>query len=162
MIRLPADTSIRPATPADAGTIATQRGQMFVEMGDLTPEAATAEHGVWAAWLAQALESGGYVGFVAQHGAEVVAGVGLMLHPRMPTSTDPSQWRVYVMNMYVEPTHRRRGLAEALMGEVLAWARSRDLPGLVLHAAPMGRALYERLGFRTHPSPELRLTLESA
>jgi GNAT superfamily N-acetyltransferase len=52
-----------------------------------------------------------------------------------------------VINVYTEPAYRRRGLARALMHEVLAWARDTRLESLVLHAAPAGRALYEALGF---------------
>ena len=42
------------------------------------------------------------------------------------------------------------------MHEVLAWARQARIEGLVLHAAPAGRALYEQLGFAA--TNEMRFT----
>lgn len=157
---VPPGYSLRAAIPADAGTIARQRGRMFVDMGDLTPAGAEAQQEVWTAWLRGALASGEYVGIVAQQGGEVVGGVGLMFFPRIPSPKDPATRRAYVLNMSVEPAHRRQGLAEALMGAVLAEVRARGLRSVTLNAAPMGRALYERLGFRVAGTPEMRLTLE--
>jgi GNAT superfamily N-acetyltransferase len=52
-----------------------------------------------------------------------------------------------VVNVFTESAWRRRGVAELLMREVLAWAREQRLDRLVLHASADGRRLYERLGF---------------
>lgn len=157
---LPVPYTLRPATPADAPTIAVQRERMFSDMGhDPDPDPA-AQRALSAAWLARAIPAGEYLGWVVEAQGALVAGVGVMFQPRMPTVADQSAQRAYVMNMYVAPDHRRRGLAEALMRAVLDACRQRGLPNLTLHAAPMGRALYERLGFRPHSSPELRLVLE--
>ena len=52
-----------------------------------------------------------------------------------------------VLNVYTEPAWRRRGLGERLLRHLLAWAESRALASLVLHASPDARPLYERLGF---------------
>jgi GNAT superfamily N-acetyltransferase len=52
-----------------------------------------------------------------------------------------------VLNVYTEPTWRRRGVAKLLMQHLLAWAADSGLDTLVLHASRDGRPLYERLGF---------------
>jgi GNAT superfamily N-acetyltransferase len=52
-----------------------------------------------------------------------------------------------VLNVYTEPAWRRRGVAEALMRQVIRWAESERLDRLVLHASDEGRPLYQRLGF---------------
>ena len=52
-----------------------------------------------------------------------------------------------VLNVYTELAWRRRGVAELLMRELLAWSRVRGLARLVLHASTEGRPLYEKLGF---------------
>ncbi|MGH7561050.1 MAG: GNAT family N-acetyltransferase [Gemmatimonadales bacterium] len=52
-----------------------------------------------------------------------------------------------VLNVYTEPPWRRRGIARALMQRIIEWARAEQVDGLVLHAAPDGRVLYEELGF---------------
>jgi GNAT superfamily N-acetyltransferase len=52
-----------------------------------------------------------------------------------------------VLNVYVEPHWRRRGLARRLMQEILEWAPTAGVARLVLHASREGRPLYEALGF---------------
>jgi len=160
-MKAPQGYTLRPATPADAPAIARQRGQMFVDMDTLTPEAAAAEVPLWTDWLRGALTSGEYVGILAERGGEVVGGAGLMFFPRIPTLKDPATRKAHVLNVSVDPEHRRRGLAEALMRAVLDEVRARDLRSITLNAAPLGRRIYERLGFTEVKAPELRLTLEA-
>lgn len=161
-MRLPRGYRMRAATPADAAIIAAQRGQMFVDMGNLTPLAAEAQQAQWTGWLQGALISGNYLGFLIEREGEVVGGVGLMFFPKIPTLKDPATRQAHVLNMSVGPDHRRRGLAEALMHAALAEVRAQGLRSVTLNAAPLGRRLYERLGFREAANPELRLTLAEA
>ena len=60
-----------------------------------------------------------------------------------------------MVNVFVDPAWRRRGLARELMEAVIAWGRSEGLARLVLHASADGRPLYEELGFE--PTSEMRL-----
>ncbi|MDL2343470.1 GNAT family N-acetyltransferase [Deinococcus sp. MIMF12] len=159
-MRLPAGYALRPATPADAPAVARQRAQMFVDMGTLTPEAAAPEVPLWTDWLRGALASGEYVGLLAEWEGTVVGGAGLMFFPRIPTLKDPATRKAHVLNVSVDPAHRRRGLAGALMGAALEEVRARGLRQVTLNAAPLGRPIYERLGFVESTHPELRLTLE--
>lgn len=152
--------TLRRATPADAPAVARQRAQMFVDMGTLTPEAAAPEVPLWTDWLRGALASGEYVGVLAEWEGTVVGGAGLMVFPKMPTTADPATQKGHVLNVSVDRVHRRQGLAEALMEAVLEEVRARGLRQVTLNAAPMGRRIYERLGFAESTHPELRLTLE--
>jgi ribosomal protein S18 acetylase RimI-like enzyme len=61
-----------------------------------------------------------------------------------------------VLNVYVEPAWRLRGVAEALMRAVLDALTERGIGHVVLHASDDGRRLYERLGFV--PTNEMRLS----
>lgn len=151
---------LRLATPEDAPTIALHRGQMFVDMGSLTPGGAAAQQQLWTQWLEQTLSAGEYVAFLAEQADEVVAGVGIMFMPKIPTLKDPAMLKAHILNMYVSPEHRRQGLAEALMRAALQEIHQRGLRSVSLNAAPMGRRIYERLGFIESSSPEMRLTLE--
>ncbi|PTA68806.1 GNAT family N-acetyltransferase [Deinococcus arcticus] len=150
---------IRRAVPGDAPGIAAHRAQMFTDMGDLTREAAQAQLGLWADWLAGAIEKGEYVGFVAEQSGQPLGSAGLMFHPKPPTTEDPATLRAYVLNVYVAPEGRRQGLAEALMRAVLTEVETRGLRTVTLHASAQGRSIYERLGFTEAPHPELRLIL---
>lgn len=71
---------------------------------------------------------------------------------------EPRNWKElrdeagFVHDILVAEGHRKEGIAEALMNEALAWARSRGVPRVVLWTAtPNDRArhLFERLGFRS-------------
>ena len=64
-------------------------------------------------------------------------------HPSHPTQSA----RGYILNVFVEPDHRGRGLARALMDLAMEEARQRGLDHMILHATPMGRPLYEPLGW---------------
>jgi ribosomal protein S18 acetylase RimI-like enzyme len=52
-----------------------------------------------------------------------------------------------ILNVYVEPAWRRRGVGEALMRSLLRALAERKVTRIVLHASDDGRRLYERLGF---------------
>lgn len=155
----PGGYTLRPATAADADVIAAHRGQMFMDMNELTSQAAQEHLDLWANWLRSTIPRGEYSGILAVYGPQVVGGVGMMVHPKIPSVQDPAQFSAYVMNMYVAPQHRRRGLAGALMRKMLDVIRSKGMNSVKLHAAPMGRAIYDRLGFAESSNPELRLSL---
>ena len=61
------------------------------------------------------------------------------------------------MNMFVEPEHRRKGLARRLMALCDVEARRRGIAFMTLHATAQGRPLYEQLGWE--PTRELGLKL---
>ena len=154
---------IRRATVADADVIARHRIAMFRDMGcgglpderDAEPLAAASRR-----YLSEALPSGLYNGWLAEDGGgAVVAGGGMIVQRGVPRPENVHGGEeAYLLNVYVEPAHRRRGLARALMGAMLAWARERGLARVVLHASDDGRALYESLGFDTVTN-EMRLVL---
>ena len=108
--------------------------------------------------LERGLADGTYRGWLAETAAgQVVAGGGIIFlefqcHPR-----DPEPRRAWIVNMYTEPPHRRRGLARRLMEAMLAWCRDRGMRSLYLHASDEGRPLYEGLGFQ--PTNEMRIAL---
>jgi ribosomal protein S18 acetylase RimI-like enzyme len=65
-------------------------------------------------------------------------------HPLDPTSSH----RGYLLNVYVEPAHRRKHIASHLIELALAEARHRRIRVVALHSTDAGRALYESNGFR--------------
>jgi GNAT superfamily N-acetyltransferase len=61
-----------------------------------------------------------------------------------------------VLNVYVRPERRRRGIARALVETALEWTRANGVDCVILHASDAGRTLYESLGFTA--TNEMRLT----
>jgi GNAT superfamily N-acetyltransferase len=54
----------------------------------------------------------------------------------------------FIVNMYVERSARRLGLARELMKHALQWAYEHGIHPIRLRASQEGRPLYEQLGFQ--------------
>ncbi len=86
-----------------------------------------------------------------------MAGGGAILVPWLPMPQEPALRRVTVLNVYTEPSHRRRGLARRVMRFIIDWCRDEGFACVQLHASDAGRPLYISLGFLT--TNEMRLAL---
>lgn len=141
--------SIRLATPEDAPILAEMRRRMFLDVGKPDDEKIRKVVQAFVAWVADAIKSGRYLGWVAcAPNGDIVANTGVLLIDWPPNRRDLNCVRGYIMNVWTHPDHRRRGLARRLMETVLAEARRREIKVTALHASDAGRALYEQLGYR--------------
>ena len=146
---------IRAATLADAAVIAHHRVAMFRDMGSLDERDAARIAALTRAYLAEALPRAEYRGWMAETDGAVIAGGGLLTRRMLPRPENPAGGEeAYVLNVYTEAAHRRRGVARALMDVMLGWCRDRDISRVLLHASDEGRPLYETLGFL--PTNEMR------
>jgi GNAT superfamily N-acetyltransferase len=140
---------IRRAKALDADTICHQRLRMFVDSAlgveaEMAPIIAR-----FATWLKPRLANETYLGWIAEQDTRAVGGIGLWLMDYPPNFRDPSGTRGYVMNMYVAPEMRRRGLARQLLDSAVQEAHARNIRVVTLHATKLGRALYEQCGFKS-------------
>ena len=151
---------IRLATRADLDVICDHRAQMFADMGELPPESFETFRAQSKEALRRLLERTQYIGWLASPADEpgkIIAGAGVSLrevapHPQPNTSGKfeiVSGRQAIIQNVYTEPGWRRRGLAQLLMKEIIAWSQKTGIDSLVLHASDEGRPLYEKLGFVT-------------
>lgn len=137
----------RRLVPDDLEMICVHRETMFLEAGkDPSVLRVMTEH--FRPWLHQRLFDGRYYGFALMDAEQPVAAVGLMSidwppHPSHPTLDQ----RGYVLNVFVEPSHRRRGLASALMKLAEAEFAQRGMGFAILHATETGKPVYEGLGW---------------
>ena len=153
--------TIRCCTLNDAATIARHRVEMFSDMGDVpTEELARDLLKKSTSALAALLADGSYVGwFAIDAGGNVIGGAGVHIklqlprishdHARIEDSPVP-----LAVNVYTEPQWRGKGIARALMRELMQWASEQGTDRVVLHASDAGRPLYESLGF--HSTNEMR------
>jgi ribosomal protein S18 acetylase RimI-like enzyme len=150
---------IRRATVADAETIGLKRMRMFADAG----LASEAEMGPMVAnfipWVRAKLADDSYVGWLAEEDGQLVAGAGLWVMDWPPHFLDAEPRRAYLLNFYVAPEMRRRGLARELLGLAIAEAKTRGIKVVTLHASKFGQPLYEQTGFEM--SNEMRLPAES-
>ena len=140
----------RPVTTDDLELICDQRERMFRESNTpgRTEEILSTQTVHFRSWLAPRLRDGSYFGHVVEEAGKPVAGIGLMLIDWPPGPSHPtSDKRGYVLNVFVEPSHRRKGLAATLMELADREFTTRGVSYAVLHSTRMGRPLYEKIGW---------------
>jgi GNAT superfamily N-acetyltransferase len=123
----------------------------------------TAVARAFRAWLATALASGLYRAWVVEAAnGPVVAGGGITVLPWPPGPRDLGERLAFVYNLYVEPGHRRRGVARLVMEAIHAWCRDAGISSVALNASAEGRPLYEAMGYQVSPQPMMFLSLVRA
>jgi GNAT superfamily N-acetyltransferase len=171
IVRLTGDTlrmttsppvQIRRANPeADIGTIMEHRLRMFAEMGYGQRDAVRHIQRGTKRYLRHALRSDRYRAWLAvDESGAAVAGAGLIVANWPGTPRDGTGRRAWILNVFVEPRWRRRGIARRLVQEIVSHCRSEGFASVSLHASADGRQLYESLGFC--PTNEMRLQLHQA
>ncbi|WP_194790391.1 GNAT family N-acetyltransferase [Pseudomonas sp. UFMG81] len=139
--------TVRRLHPADQAMICAHREAMFLEAGG-DPARLRAMTTHFGPWLQPRLADGRYYGFALLDAGQPIAAIGLMAIDWPPHPAHPEQdQRGYVLNVYVEPSHRRRGLASQLMRLAEAEFGQRGLTFAVLHATDAGRPVYQGLGW---------------
>ena len=141
---------------------------MFRDMGKLAHDDTAGLIRATTDYLQTALPAGEYLAWIAESTtseSDSIGGAGVQLRPILPrprTSDDGLELgpEALVLNVYVVPEWRRRGVGEALMRSLLNALAERNVRRIVLHASEDGRRLYERLGFV--PTNEMRLDVPSA
>jgi ribosomal protein S18 acetylase RimI-like enzyme len=146
----------RQATVADADAIAEQRVRMFVDDGVATYDGLAQMRANFVDWLRPKLEDGSYVGWLVEEDGRLVAGAGLWEMEWPPHFMDENPRRAYLLNFYVAPEARRRGLARMLLGLAVVEAKLRGIKAVTLHASKLGRLVYEQGGFKASTEMMLR------
>jgi GNAT superfamily N-acetyltransferase len=147
----------RPVGLADLELVCRHRRDMFLASGRALEVVAPMD-GPFRAWLAPKLASGAYFGWIAEAAGSAVGGLGMMEIDWPPHPLHPTQARRgYILNVYVEPEHRGRGVAGALMRLAAEEGRRRGLELMVLHATAMGRPMYDKLGWAQTAEMSLEL-----
>ena len=139
----------RLATAADAPLITAHRRAMFAAMGSTPVSILDAMSRNFQPWVARMIAEGKYMGWITLDDARPVASAGLLVLDWPPHPLDlAGEHRGYLLNVFVEPEFRKRGLAHALVDRCLAEAHRRGLRVVALHSSDAARSIYEALGFR--------------
>ncbi|MDR3436592.1 MAG: GNAT family N-acetyltransferase [Telmatospirillum sp.] len=138
---------LRPLKLDDLELVCRHREEMFREAGR-SRDTLNAMREPFRRWLELRLARAEYFGFVAELAGEPIGGIGLMAiewppHPAHPLDAR----RGYVLNVFVEPEHRGRGVARALMAASDEEFARQKLGYAILHATDAGKPLYERIGW---------------
>jgi GNAT superfamily N-acetyltransferase len=147
---------IRLAIPDDAVIIARQRAAMFYDMGSVCESERKQIAAEAIVEIQQMIRRGDYYGWLVEGDDMMVAGGGVILRQLLPRPGSlQGGEEAYILNVYVHPQYRRRGLARRLIQAILLWCEQRQCARVALHASEAGEPLYTSLGFeRTN---EMRL-----
>lgn len=147
---------IRRAQQGDEAALTRLRLALFVEEGDLASAGEDpALTRVLADYFAQTLADGACLHWVAETAEtedEVVGAGSLALFCRPPYPGNLTGREGYLLNMFVLPAWRRRGVARALVSAIQEEAAGLALGKVWLHASPMGEPLYRAQGFAGNPA----------
>ena len=139
----------RLATEADAELISEQRRRMFVDSAQASEARLREVAEKFVPWVRERLIDGRYIGWLTAEDGRVVAGAGVLFMDFPPHWMDPEPVRAYLLNVYVDPAFRGRGLARELLEIAMNDAQQRGIKVMSLHASEFGRPLYERNGFKS-------------
>ena len=99
-------------------------------------------------WMRQMLRERRLKVWVAVDRTGTIVGSGAVwLADAQPRPLEPQPYRPYLLSMFTEPAYRGQGVATAIVRAAVDYARRRGYSRITLHAAPMGRRVYRRLGF---------------
>ncbi len=94
------------------------------------------------------IKNGTHIAFVCEHNKVMIATVGITLFEIMPTTKQPNGKVARLMNMYVEPFYRGKGIAKELLNYVMAYVKEHQIGKVMLNPSNMGKSLYENYGFQ--------------
>lgn len=149
---------LRTARLADVDDLMTLRTLMFEAMG--TPAAAL-EAGAWRraarAWFEARIVHEGTRILVVEEAGEVVAGGLAEVLSGIPAPSMPHGRFGFISNVATLPHARGRGLARAVMTELVRWLdEDTDADRIDLAATADGAPLYRSLGFDPAAFPTMR------
>lgn len=150
--------NIRQACLDDLDLLVQLRVALLEEIGDFT--GVTAKEAVTEAnrnYLADNMQTGDFLSWVAEIDGNIVGTSGLTFWKKPPTYKSLTGLEAYIMNMYTLPEWRGKGIAIALLQEIIRFVRTTDVKRIWLHATNAGKPIYEKERFVVPPN-ELELT----
>jgi GNAT superfamily N-acetyltransferase len=154
--------SLRRATVEDIGLLLELRQAMWREATldmDTTDAALALQEA--RKYLLEKMPSGEYICYLAEAEGRVVGVGGMFLNRHLPRPRSPRGVEGYILNMLTLPEWRRRGVASAIVRELLKCAREAGASLVGLRASEDGRPVYEKFGFRENPH-YMQLELEAS
>ncbi len=151
---------IRAGTPGDDAILADHYLALWDSYGTPPGDYADDARAAVLRFIGEARTGSGLGVFLATSGGAIAGSVACNLHRApYPVVIRPERRRFgYVWSVFVEPAHRRRGVARALVSRALDHLRSLNCTTAVLHASEAGLRTYQDLGFSAAKETRLDLT----
>ena len=142
------DITIRQAGPADLDLLIRWRMEVLHCVFSIPADADTTElRQANLDYYTKALADGSHIACFASIDGQTIGCGGVCLYDEMPSPDNPTGHCAYLMNIYVRPEHRGRGVAKRIVRWLVGAALSRGIKKIYLETSEAGRLLYEVLGF---------------
>ncbi len=127
---------------------------MWEAVAEMAAPTLDAADRVYRRWAGARIRSGRLVGFIVDEGSTAVASGRVWVMAVQPRPHWKGTRAAYLLSMFTEPSHRGKGHATRIVRAAVAWARSRGIGVVLLHASRFGEPIYRREGFE--PTTEMR------
>ncbi|MFZ5986764.1 MAG: GNAT family N-acetyltransferase [Bacillota bacterium] len=91
----------------------------------------------------------GFLFWVAEDNVKIIGISGLVFMERPPVNGNLTGLEGYIMNIYIVPTYRHKGIATGILNEMISCLKDMDVKRVWLHATEDGRIIYEKVGFKS-------------
>lgn len=140
--------NVRRANLGDLDALVALRIDFLRQIGNVVPETdTTALARAIRSFLSAKMPKDEFVAWVADVDGRIVGTSGLVVFESLPVAGNLSGLEAYVMNMYTVAEWRGRGIATALMRELIGFVRGTDSRRIWLISTGEAVSTYEKLGF---------------
>jgi predicted acetyltransferase len=107
-------------------------------------------------YLEVAIPNNSFIVYLAKCGNEIAGMGGVVIRQQPGSFKNPSGRVGYMMNMYIFPFFRRKGICTKILNLLLTEASLSGIHAFELHASEMGEKVYVQNGFVKHTEPTYR------
>ncbi|KYC40094.1 acetyltransferase [Scytonema hofmannii PCC 7110] len=150
---------IKEATASQDFLIADHFYKMWLDLGVPDDEIAPDWMSLTLEFVEQARRDLSYKAFVAEVEGAVVGSASCQLYSGLHPNIIKQQHRKYgyIWGIYVEPSYRRQGIAKRLTSKAVTYLKEISCTQVRLNASPLGKPVYESLGFSSSNAMQLDL-----
>ena len=151
---------IRETTPKEDSIIAEHFYKMWLDIDTPDIFIKPNHRDMTLYFIKQARQNLFYKGFVAEVDNLIVGSASCQLFTGLYSLILEEKYRKYgyIWGVYVETSHRRKGIAKQLTNATIEHLKSINCTKAILNASPAGKPVYEKLGFSPSNAMQLDLT----
>jgi len=143
--------NLRLATSADLLALCELRFEFLAEIRGIRPDDLPGRlSDDTRQFFERTLPSGRTFSWLVEDAGRPVGLASVVVHDVPPLPQDPRSREGYIINMYVRPGFRGRGIGRRLLDACLGIAVDQGICRFNLYATTSGRPMYERAGFANH------------
>lgn len=150
---------LREATLEEDSLIAEHFFRMWLDNRVSEDSVASEWYNLTLDYIKEARRNLFYKAFVAEFDNLVVGSTGCQLFAGLYPNILKPQYRKYgyIWGVYVEPRHRRQGIAKQLTNMAIDYLKAIACTRVILNASPLGKPVYKSLGFNYSNAMQLDL-----